>query len=214
MNTHALFYEPAPQSTLWAGLFCAAAIFVLALASGKTRMMATSIAHTGDGNPDDSVPVEVISIDRPAAVAEEESTIPMLTPDAPFPEEQRDTPKVGSKRSQPMARQAPRPNAGTGLKSAGANIAIYAPRPEYPYAARHQSATGSGVASLTINQSGLVTSVRMVRRYRPEHPRCFDGPGIFALALPARRGTGDQHPDRLHFDRSFSLIRPLKLCGG
>jgi TonB family protein len=43
-------------------------------------------------------------------------------------------------------------------------FAITAPRPEYPYEARRERLTGSGVATLTIDMaSGAVTSVTMSR---------------------------------------------------
>lgn len=39
--------------------------------------------------------------------------------------------------------------------------AIYAPRPEYPYEARRNNITGSGVVIVEVNKAGLVTSTRM-----------------------------------------------------
>jgi protein TonB len=43
-------------------------------------------------------------------------------------------------------------------------FALSAPRPEYPYEARRQRLTGSGVATLTIDTAtGAVTSVTMAR---------------------------------------------------
>ena len=43
-------------------------------------------------------------------------------------------------------------------------FAISAPRPEYPYEARRQRATGSGVALLTVDPTtGSVSDVRMLR---------------------------------------------------
>jgi protein TonB len=43
-------------------------------------------------------------------------------------------------------------------------LAISAPQPEYPYEARRQRATGSGIALLTIDPAtGSVTDVRMLR---------------------------------------------------
>jgi TonB family protein len=48
--------------------------------------------------------------------------------------------------------------------SAAKVLALTAPRPEYPYEARRQRATGSGVATLTIDSAtGNVTDVRMSR---------------------------------------------------
>ena len=43
-------------------------------------------------------------------------------------------------------------------------LALSAPRPEYPYEARRQRTTGSGIAALTIDPvSGNVTDVRMTQ---------------------------------------------------
>jgi TonB family protein len=43
-------------------------------------------------------------------------------------------------------------------------LAVYAPRPQYPYEARSRGITGSGVAVVTIDhKTGLVTNAKMVR---------------------------------------------------
>jgi protein TonB len=43
-------------------------------------------------------------------------------------------------------------------------MVVYAPRPVYPYEARRQRVTGSGIALLTIDQtSGTVTDVLMTQ---------------------------------------------------
>jgi TonB family protein len=74
-----------------------------------------------------------------------------------FPEENHKPPRVpASRKARTLVRGTTAP-----LRSVKALVA-YAPRPIYPYEARRQRVTGSGVALLTVDQSsGAVTDVVM-----------------------------------------------------
>lgn len=88
---------------------------------------------------------------------------PPTLPDSDFVEE---LPTLPSNSMRPRPR---RPVIATGSRAAPAStmahakaLAIVAPRPDYPYEARREHATGSGVIVLTVDRSsGLVTGVRL-----------------------------------------------------
>ncbi|MEP7072288.1 MAG: energy transducer TonB [Verrucomicrobiota bacterium] len=88
---------------------------------------------------------------------------PPTLPDSDFVEELPTLPST-TMRSRPR-----RPVIATGLTAAPAStmarakaLAIVAPRPDYPYEARREHATGSGVIVLTVDRgSGLVMDVRL-----------------------------------------------------
>ncbi len=199
MNTHALMYEPSSQSTTWAGLLCATAIFALLVALGKTRIEAPA---TFVGGTEEAINVDIFEpVTDPAVVPDEPEVVPPTKTEDLFPEERIQTRKPVSKPTRAIARQVLQTtNRGTGLRSSGASTAIYAPRPEYPYEARRQGAIGTGVASLTIDQAtGLVTNARMLRttgksvldssaikafsrwRFRPGTARLVQVPVTFTL---------------------------------
>ncbi len=165
MNTHALLYRPASQWTTWAGLFCATAIFAVAICLGRTQIE-SSIAFAPPGDSDTEVFL-VGEDEEPTPVAEdhEPEVLPPPTSDEAFPEENIEPRKVVSRRTRPIARTvAPASNPGTGSNTRSANTAIFAPRPDYPYEARRQSAIGTGLVSLTIDRaSGVVTDACMKR---------------------------------------------------
>ena len=106
---------------------------------------------------------------NPSPPAEPAAPVPPLPPSADdtFISEENPTPPPVSKRPQrfvePLVR---RTNSGpvtpTSLRAAKV-LAISAPRPEYPYEARRQRITGSGIALLTVNSGGDVTDVSIVQ---------------------------------------------------
>jgi periplasmic protein TonB len=53
----------------------------------------------------------------------------------------------------------------TGMRGGSAKaLALYAPKPNYPYEARRSGTTGSGIAQLTVNSAaGNVVDVRMAQ---------------------------------------------------
>ena len=136
-----------------------------------------------------------------AAATEPEREPPQPeTPQDAFAEEPVQPRKAVSKTKPPILRPAPyASNARAGSTSVRASAALYAPRPDYPYEARRQKATGSGLAVLTIDQSGLVSGVRMERstgtsvldasalrafarwRFKPGTPQRINLPIVFTL---------------------------------
>jgi TonB family protein len=162
MKTSALIYRPSSQATTWAGLSCAAAIFVAAICLGRTRMEASRPFSSWD---DAAAAIDLIEAPpEPMAApneAEDESPEPETREDT-FPEEDVEQRKTITKAKHPISRPAHHATSGrVGSIRTSGSTALYAPRPDYPYEARRQNATGSGLAILTIDQFGLVSGVRM-----------------------------------------------------
>jgi protein TonB len=89
---------------------------------------------------------------------------PMPTEPQPFIEEQPtpppNRPKTKPTTQQPIRRQTSGAVGPVSMSSAKAQ-ALFSPRPEYPYEARRQKKTGSGVCVLTIDPSGSVSDASM-----------------------------------------------------
>ena len=166
MRTYALLYRPASQWTTATGFLCALLILAAAICFGQTKVYLASLG----GVPDDpGVDVELFDTEPQSTEVPEDQTteVPPSTPPADaFVEEKverHNTPVA--KRPRPLTRPVlATANRSHGSGSEGESAALFAPRPDYPYEARRQNATGSGLASLTINPaSGVVTSARMKR---------------------------------------------------
>jgi TonB family protein len=153
----ALAYLPTRRWRFWIAFASAAAIHigavVLANKSEKTAIQDFRSLETD---------VEVIDT-GPEQKPPEESLPPALPQSSPdeetFLEETR-TPRPvrpGNKT------QVTRYTGGTPTMFGSVKaLVLYAPRPPYPYEARHQRMTGSGIALLTVDSAvGNVTSVRM-----------------------------------------------------
>jgi periplasmic protein TonB len=165
-------YRPPPRWQVWAALGASLAIM----------MSAVVIAGIHPEPP----PVEDLS-QIPEAVsavlelepAPPEATPPPEEPDIPppppppeavpeFKEEQptpppQPRPKTTKPPDQPIRRQTSGAAGPVSMSSAKAR-AIFSPRPEYPYEARRQKKTGSGVCVLTVDTpSGNVTDATMAQ---------------------------------------------------
>ena len=157
----ALPCRPCQRWRFWIAFACAAAIHVgaVVIATGKSERIAEQDV-TSPG-----VDVEVIRTDPEPTPPEQSFTPPLpeqFSPDEEtFPEENRTPPPVSRHKKLLV---------GSFVKGTAASLAavkawmIYAPRPVYPYEARRQRITGSGIAVLTVDSAiGNVTSVRMMQ---------------------------------------------------
>jgi protein TonB len=155
-----LLYRQNGRCVFWIAFVSAIAIHVGAVALAKTKSP-TALEHfTPPGD------VEIIDASEPEPALEEPATPPSLEEIHP---DQDSFPEENHKRSPVRAYRKARPpslvrgSTTTSLRSVKAMMA-YAPRPVYPYEARRQRVTGSGVALLTIDQtSGTVTNVLMTQ---------------------------------------------------
>jgi TonB family protein len=160
INT-ALLYRRRQVWTFWIAFACAAAIHVgaVVLAKGKSQK-----ATTEDFKPP-GVDLEVVDADPEPAPSEESITSPppvaMPSEEEAFPEENRTPAPVRPRKKIRIASftRGTAPPFGS-MKA----MVLYAPRPVYPYEARRQRITGSGIAQLTVDPaSGSVTGVRMAQ---------------------------------------------------
>lgn len=160
MNS-ALLYRENGRRLFWIAFVSALAIHIGAVALAKTKSPIATVE-----NFITRTAVDIIDVFEPEPTPPEESvTSPLeqIQPDQEsFPEENHTPPRVRApQRSQPpsLVRRPPT----TSWHSMKAMVA-YAPCPVYPYEARRQRVTGSGVALLTIDRtSGTVTDVLMMR---------------------------------------------------
>jgi TonB family protein len=158
-----LFYKPAPRWQIWAALGASVAIHLGAGAAADTKAV-----PAGPGAEEPAV-VTIETADPPQVETPPPIDIPL--PPAPTPIDDRlfteSTPPPVQRRSQAATPVVRRTSSGPPAPvSIGAAkvVAISAPRPEYPYEARRQHATGTGVAILYVDQAtGFVTSVSMTQ---------------------------------------------------
>ena len=149
----ALLYRQNGRPIFWVA-------FVGALAFAKSKLPTSRLE---DFSPPGAVVVDIVETEPVL----EESVTPLpleeIHPDQDsFTEEVRTPPPVRAHRK---ARPVSILRGGTtaSLRSVKAMVA-YAPRPVYPYEARRQRVTGSGIALVTVDQtSGTVTDVLMTQ---------------------------------------------------
>jgi TonB family protein len=159
----ALLYRQHGRSLFWIALVGALAIHIGAVALAKTKLPPVRLENftpTGDV-------VIGYAPELEAALPEESVTQPpsqeIHSDQDAFPDENHKPPSVRAPRK---ARPASLVRGTTAMAPLGSVKALvaYAPRPVYPYEARRQRLTGSGIAVLTVDQSsGNVTDVAMVQ---------------------------------------------------
>jgi TonB family protein len=155
----ALIYRQPSRCICWIAFMCALAIHLGAVALAKTKSPTSKLdSALGD--------VEVIDNAEPEPALLEESATPppfeQIHTDQDVFREENLAPAPG--RAYRKARPASLVRGTTASLRSVKAMVTYAPRPVYPYQARRQRATGSGVAVLTVDQtSGTVTKVIMAQ---------------------------------------------------
>ena len=155
-----LLYRPPPRWQFWAALGGALAIHLSAVAIAAIRHEAPLVDLSNI--PTASVEAMLQPEDQPTPPPEdipiqEPPPIPEVAPE--FHEEKPPPPKT-NKPAGPI--KAPQGVTGTMSISGAKAIAIFAPKPDYPYEARSRHVTGSGVAVLSVDTgSGNVTDASM-----------------------------------------------------
>lgn len=159
--SRALIYRPNNRKLIVASFICAVAIHVTAvvLAENKSKPVLIDTLPVGD---------EVVGVDVPLSPTEVDELSPPELPavtEQEFYDEKATTP-IRPRRKLPVApirSNAAGLTVGTrgGLAKA---LALYAPRPNYPYEARRSGTTGSGIAQLSVNSmAGNVVEARMAQ---------------------------------------------------
>jgi periplasmic protein TonB len=156
----ALLYRQHGRCIFWIAFISALAIHLGAVALAKTK---SPPAKLEDFSPPD---VELVDTGEPEPAMLQESVRPppleQIHPDQDTFQEENATPPP--LRAHRKARPAPPVRGTTASLQAVKAMVAYAPRPVYPYEARRQRLTGSGVALLTIDQTlGTVTDVLMAQ---------------------------------------------------
>jgi protein TonB len=157
-------YRPPPKWQLWAALGGALVIQFAAVVIAGIHPEPPPAADLSQ------IPEAVAAVleqepEPPAPTPPEE---PELPPPPPPPEAQpefHEEEPTPTPRPHPQASRPPAPIkrlGGTGSMSTAKAQAVFSPKPEYPYEARRQKQTGSGVCVLTVDvASGNVTDTDM-----------------------------------------------------
>ena len=157
-----LLYKPPPSWQFWTALAAALAI------EGASVIIA-GMKHEAPPVDLSQIPVATIEAtlqpeDQPTPPPEdvpiqEPPPIPDVAPE--FHEEKPPPPKT-NKPTGPV--KAPQGVTGTMSITGAKAVAIFAPKPDYPYEARSRHQTGSGVALLSVDTaSGNVTDASMAQ---------------------------------------------------
>ncbi len=157
-----LLYKPPPRWQSWGALIAALVIHASAvgIAAIKHEAPVVDLADI----PTATVEATLQPEDQPTPPPEdipiqEPPPIPDVAPE--FHEEKPPPPKT-NRPTGPV--KAPQGVTGTMSITGAKAVAIYAPKPEYPYEARSRHQTGSGVALLSVDTaSGNVTDVSMAQ---------------------------------------------------
>lgn len=161
--TGVLFYQPSPRWPIGAALGAAALIHLAAvgLASIYSRERINEILVPGP-------PVMEIAVTSPpeASTPPPDTVAPtptLDTTDKLFAEENPTPPPIrprDNRRVAPIAKV--NTSSGSLSLSSAKIVALNAPRPEYPYEARRQRITGSGIVAMTVDPAtGRVTDASM-----------------------------------------------------
>jgi periplasmic protein TonB len=162
MNS-ALFCRQHGRSIFWVAFVSAIAIHLGAVALAKTK---SPIAEREHFTPPRAIDIIDASETKPPSL--EEFVTPPPLEEIPqdqdsFQERNLAPPPVRTHRKARPASLVRGTTAMASLRSMKAMM-TYAPRPVYPYEARRQRLTGSGVALLTVDQtSGILTDVVMTQ---------------------------------------------------
>jgi TonB family protein len=157
-----LLYRPPPRWQFWGALGGALAIHLgsVVIAGIKHEAPAVDLSQI----PTATVEAMLQPEDQPTPPPEdipiqEPPPIPEVAPE--FHEEKPPPPKT-NRPAGPI--KAPQGVTGTMSISGAKAIAIFAPKPDYPYEARSRHVTGSGVAVLSVDTaSGNVTEASMAQ---------------------------------------------------
>jgi periplasmic protein TonB len=163
--TGVLLYQPNPRWRIGAALGAAALLHLaaIALASIHPRERIDEVPSTPGITEvvfDPSLPVDdPTPPPDPVAPTPSQDTTDQLFADensTPPPIRQQD-----NKRVTPIVKRS-NPSSGSLSLSSAKIVALSAPRPEYPYEARRQRITGSGIVAMTVDPAtGMVTEVSM-----------------------------------------------------
>lgn len=164
MTRTALLYQPRQNLRVILAFAAALLIHFAAIAIANVQRVETA------GRPtvtDEFTPITFEELSPTISdPPEEPEPLPTLAQtDESFPDETPTPPPIRRQTTKPIAPLVKPRNirtAGSVTLSSAKVLAINAPRPEYPYEARRQRITGTGIVAMTIDPvSGNVSSVSM-----------------------------------------------------
>jgi TonB family protein len=158
----ALIYQPNKKWRFATALFAAAMIHLGAVAFANAHRAEPQTASGFSDKPPEIYVEPLDPTPDPQSFSD-----PLPTPPAfdEFSGDNTATPppvRTQTRKSTPLVRPPVISNSHSLNLSAAKVLALSAPRPEYPYEARRQKITGSGMAVMSVDSgSGNVTDVRM-----------------------------------------------------
>jgi TonB family protein len=164
----ALIYRVRGRYLIWIAFACAIGVHLTAILIAENRSGATGLQDLTPPQTEitfvDNGPADA-ALEKPDEVTTPEQARPASDEEA-FPEENRPPTPIHPRKIvpiTPLLRSAPGPARAAAFGSIKA-LVTYAPRPAYPYEARRDRITGSGIAVLTLNSSvGNVIDVVMAQ---------------------------------------------------
>ena len=162
-----LLYRPGSKWPTAVSFASALLIHVGAVAVAELRPQPTEISPPVSDETWIDIEPETAAQTPPAAPVEdlEVAPPPPQVSESVFTDDENPTPppRRRAKQAPPIVRP-PATAASRGVSGSPKAFAVTAPRPEYPYEARRQRLTGSGIATLTIESAtGAVVNVTMSR---------------------------------------------------
>ena len=160
----ALIYRPNNRRLIWIAFVCAITIHLgaIAIAGNNSKPFVVNVIP-------DSFDPPVVGVDEnpPPMPQEEETITPPITDQHQFVEDNVKPPPTRPRKKAPVSPVFRSIGIGMGKTThsgSAKTLALYAPRPNYPYEARRTGTTGSGVAQLTVNSvAGNVINARMAQ---------------------------------------------------
>ncbi|MBA2585813.1 MAG: energy transducer TonB [Chthoniobacterales bacterium] len=163
-----LLYQPPPRWQVWAAIGGAVLLHCAAVAIASIHPVVPAVDTS-------AIPEAVeVTLEQPQEPTPPEPTPPPEEPDLPPPPPQEVQPEFreeqptpppkqkppSNKPPPPIARPKPAGPAGPVSTNAKAN-ALFLSKPSYPYEARKQKLTGSGVVLLSVDSGGNCTDASM-----------------------------------------------------
>ena len=158
----AMIYRPNNRKLIWLAFACAISIHLgaIAFAGNRSGVPAPNLSPPGD----DVKGIDFLPSDR-LEVTDVSPPDQPAVPDEEFYDDKVTAPIRPQKKLPVAAIRSNFSGMTTGMRGGSVKtLALYAPRPSYPYEARRSGTTGSGIAQLTVNSAaGNVVDVRMAQ---------------------------------------------------
>jgi TonB family protein len=162
-----LLYQPQRRWLIWIAFVCATGIHLAAVVIAENRSDRAGLPDL----PPAGVDIDIVEDDTTQPTQEPEMVTPLeqltANDEEAFPSENPTPPPIRPRKKVAVARlvrEAATGAAKFGHFGSAKTLAVYAPRPVYPYEARRDRVTGSGLVLLIVDgSSGNVIEARMAQ---------------------------------------------------